>query len=96
MMGKKKAARGPAVGTKVRIRDGVTAPEFPDVSCAGWTGTLGDVIGSKERPQFVIEWDAATVSAMPPQYVHECEQKQLLYTMACFPPESVELLDGDR
>lgn len=92
-MAKKKAARGPALGTRIRIRVGVTAPEFPSVSCSGWTGSLADVIGSKERPQYVVEWDAATLAALPPSYTAECEQKNLLYTMACFPPDAVDLLE---
>ena len=92
-MAKKKSAGKLGEGTRIRIRDGVTAPEFPDVSCAGWTGTIADVIGKKAEPQFVVEWDAATLERLPAAYREQCEQRNLLYTMACFPRESFDVLE---
>jgi len=91
-MAKKKAVRGPGVGTRVRVRDGVCVPEFPSVTCSGWTGSVADIIGGKANPRYVVEWDASTLQAMPPDYVGECERQSLLHTMACLPPESLEFL----
>ncbi len=90
-MAKKKAARsGPGVGTKIRVREGITMPEFPSVNCSGWTGEIVDTAGGKENPQFVIEWDSETKSRLPQSYIDDCEKKQLLFTMACLPGETLE------
>jgi hypothetical protein len=90
-MAKKKASRGPGAGTKIRVRDGISIPEFPDVACGGWTGMVIDVSG-KENPQYVVEWDGDALQKMPKAYIDECEQKNLLYTMACLPADSLEFL----
>lgn len=66
-------------------------PEFPTIQCGGWTGMVIDVSG-KENPQYVIEWDGATLQQMPKSYIDECEQKSLLYTMACLPADTLEFL----
>ena len=92
-MAKKKAARGPGAGTRIRVRDGVTIPEFPSVSCGGWTGVIIDVSG-KENPQYVIEWDGDSLQRMPKSYIEECEQKHLLYSMACLAADALEFLDA--
>jgi hypothetical protein len=99
-MGKKKSTRrsgtpagapvGIPVGTPVRVRAGVTAPEFPEVSCGGWTGVVRDHTGPKAAPQMVVEWDAATLARIPPAYREQCEERNLLYTMSCFPESDLE------
>ncbi|WP_166821398.1 hypothetical protein [Thalassoroseus pseudoceratinae] len=91
-MAKKKASRkkGFALGTPVRVRPGITAPEFPDVECAGWTGVVRDTIGKKSDPQYVVEWDDATISAMPDGYEQQCEEKNLLFSMSCFTEAQLE------
>lgn len=93
-MAKKKASKGPAPGSRIRIRDGATMPEAPTISLAGWTGSLVDTAGGKETPQFIVEWDEATAQRIPKSYVEECESKQLLWTMACLPADVVEFVDG--
>ena len=94
MAKKNSAEQALSVGTKVRVRAGVAAPEFPEVSCAGWTGEIAELTGKKADPKFLIEWDDETLRRMPPDYVRQCEQKQLFYRMACFGPDEVEPLDG--
>ncbi len=89
-MARKKTAGMLAEGTRVRVRDGVTVPEFPDVSCAGWTGAVVDMAGKKDAPQYVIEWDARTIAAMPSGYQEQCEKQNLLSTMVCLPPDTIE------
>ena len=83
-MAKKKASDKLAIGTRVRAKSGVTAPEFPDVPCEGWTGTITELSGKKSDPMYVIEWDAATVDNMPADYRQQCEERNLFYGMACF------------
>ncbi len=91
-MAKKKASRkkGLAPGTPVRVRPGITAPEFPDVVCEGWTGVVRDTIGKKSDPQYVVEWDDGTIDAMPDGYQEQCEEKNLLFSMSCFTEAQLE------
>ncbi len=90
-MAKKKASGGPAPGTPIRVRAGVQSPEFPDVSLAGWTGTIVEVTGKPPSTKYILEWDAETLSQMPPEYVSRCEAQQLFYSMACLSADDVEV-----
>jgi len=87
-MGKKKASG--LEGSRVRVRDGVASPEFPDVSFAGWTGTVVEVTGKPPSAKVVIEWDGETLGNMPKDYVSRCEAQQLYYQMACVGEGDVE------
>jgi hypothetical protein len=84
----KKKASGELEGTRIRVKEGVTSPEFPDVSLAGWTGTVVETSGKPPSVKVVIEWDGETMAKMPAEYVSRCETQQLYYQMAC-------LTDGD-
>ena len=92
-MGKKKATSKLAAGARIRIKPGVTVPEFPDVVCAGWTGSISELIGKKTDPKYVIEWDDSVVAAMPPAYIAKCEESGLYYRMACFTSDDIEPAD---
>jgi hypothetical protein len=72
------------VGTRVRVKPGVSAPEIPDVACTGWSGTIAERIGKKSHPKYVVAWDEATLAALPAGYRERCEQKGLLFEMSCF------------
>jgi hypothetical protein len=37
------------VGDKVRVRSGVSDPDFPDMPLGGWTGTVTEIIEHKGR-----------------------------------------------
>ena len=91
-MGKRKSGRHP-LGTKIRVKAGVNSPDFPEISFAGWTGTLVEYSGKKAAPKLMIEWDKATLSEMPPAYLEQCEEKQLYHLMACLEQEHVEFLE---
>lgn len=84
----KKKATGGLEGTRIRVRPGVTSPEFPDVALTGWTGTVIEATGKPPAVKVIIEWDATTLEQMPADYVARCESQQLFYQMAC-------LNDGD-
>lgn len=79
----KKAANQLTPGTHIRVKPGTPAPEFPDVVMDGWTGAICESSGAKANPQYIIEWDADTVSRMPATYRQACETQGLLFTMAC-------------
>ena len=92
-MSKKKTSDKLTVGTRIRTKTGVTAPEFPEVSCEGWTGRVNDLTGKKSDPKYVIEWDESIIESMPVAYVEQCEQKNLFYRMACFAGDELEITD---
>jgi hypothetical protein len=89
-MAKKKASDELAAGARVRVKEGTTVPEFPEVSCAGWTGTVVEASGKKPNTKYVIEWDDATIAALPESYLKTCEAQGLFYRMACLDGGSIE------
>lgn len=89
-MAKKKASGGGLEGSRIRVKDGVTSPEFPEVSLAGWTGTVVETSGKPPEMKVVIEWDGETMAKMPAEYVTKCEAQQLYYQMACLTEADVE------
>ena len=88
-MAKKKASGG-LDGSRIRVRPGVNSPEFPDISLAGWTGTVVETSGKPPEQKVIIEWDAATMSAMPADYISKCEAGQLYHAMASLAFDDVE------
>ena len=91
-MAKKKAAGGLDEGACIRVKSGVASPDFSDISFAGWTGTVMEVSGKPPAQKFIIEWDRATESGMPADYVSRCEAQMLLHTMACLVADDIELI----
>ena len=90
-MAKKKSAGGLDEGTRVRVKPNVASPEFPEVSLAGWTGAVMEVTGKPPAQKIIVEWDAATVAAMPPDYIARCEAQMLYHAMACLGADDIEL-----
>jgi hypothetical protein len=82
-MAKKKTSDGLAVGARVRVKAGTNIPEVPEVSCGGWTGSVVEASGKKPTTKYVIEWDDATLAAIPESYLRTCEAQGLFYRMAC-------------
>jgi|CXWL01.1.fsa_nt_gi hypothetical protein len=89
-MAKKKSPGKFAVGSKVRVRDGIGSPEFPEISIAGWVGTIVEASGKGEDVQCVLEWDEATMQGMPADYVKKCEEGNLYHAMACLPEANLD------
>ena len=87
----KKGASKLTGGSAVRVKEGVCLPEFPDISIAGWTGEVMETKGRGATLQYIIQWDAATVDAMPQSYRDHCEEQGLFYEMVCLPKDEVEL-----
>ena len=79
-----------AVGSRVRVKEGVTSPDFPDVSFAGWAATIVEMSGKKPNQKFILEFDDSVVAAMPPDYLQRCEEQRLLYTMACLTGDELD------
>ena len=91
-MAKKKSAGGLDEGTRVRVKPNVASPEFPEVSLAGWTGAVMEVTGKPPAQKIIVEWDGATVAAMPPDYIARCESQMLYHAMACLGADDIELV----
>lgn len=81
---------GLSPGGKVRVKSGVQAPDLPEFSLAGWTGTVTQVTGKKGAQKVFIEWDEATLGRMDANYLKACEEKQLYHLMACLTAEELE------
>jgi hypothetical protein len=89
-MAKRKASRS-LDGKSIRVKDGVTMPEFASISIAGWTGTVFES-GTGESPQLIIEWDAASMAKLPTEYQTHCDTQGLYAGMACLTLAQVEIL----
>lgn len=89
-MAKKKTAVGLAAGTLIRVKPGEMSPEFPEISIAGWAGSVVETSGKPPQLFYIVEWDQATMDAMPAEYVQQCEAQQLYYRMASLPEAAVE------
>ena len=89
-MAKKKTSDELAAGTRIRIKSGTMVPEFPEIACGGWTGTVVEASGKKPNTKYVIEWDDATLAAIPEAYVRACEAQGLYHRMACLEGSTVE------
>lgn len=80
-------------GIQVRVRGGVHAPEFPEIEISGWSGTVSDVTGKKDKRRVYIEWDTPTIKQMPGEYLSKCEERQLYHIMACLTEADLEPVD---
>ncbi|MFN0195960.1 MAG: hypothetical protein ACKVT0_04400 [Planctomycetaceae bacterium] len=83
------------VGAKIQVKPGTMSPEFPDIACAGWTGTILEATGKKQDLKYIIEWDDSTLDRMPPDYLQKCDQQGLYHKMACLTAEQVEALGSN-
>ena len=89
-MAKKSATGGLGEGTRIRVKPGVVSPEFPEVSLTGWTGSVIEVSGRSPAQKFIVEWDSATIQAIPADYVSRCEAQMLIHAMACLGQDDLE------
>ncbi len=94
-MAKKRTANPPAIpiGTRVQVKQGVTSPDMPDFPLEGWTGTISEVAAKKPPRKYMVEWDDATLDAMPAAYREFCEEKQLYDRMICLGENEVETVE---
>lgn len=89
----KKGASSLSSGTNVRVKDGVSLPEFPEISIAGWTGEVMETKGRGAAVQYIILWDEQTVDAMPQTYRDHCEEHGLTHEMVCLPKGDVDAVE---
>ena len=72
----KKAPAKFALGDLVRVRSGVTDPDFPDIPLGGWAGKITEVEDG-DLPLYLIRWNQDTLKNMHPVYRKRCERDGL-------------------
>ena len=61
-------------GAKVRVKSGVTVPDFEDIPLGGWTGTIRGVEQTDDQVTYEITWDERTLAGMHPVYRKRCRR----------------------
>jgi len=82
------------LGEKVRIKSGVSDPDFPDVPLGGWSGTITEIIERKGQVNCVFELDKRTLAGIHPIYTQRCEIDGLDYKFMGLGQEEIELDNG--
>src|SRR5947209_4613424 len=81
-------------GAKVRVKRGVTDPDFPDIPLGGWAGTVKEVERAKGETTLLVAWNRATLRAMHPIYRKRCERDGLELEAMWLGEEDLERDDG--
>ena len=89
----KKKTKKIAAGTSVEVNEGIAIPEFPDVCAEGWLGTVVESKGRGETLKYIIEWEDATIEAMPKSYLEQCETIGLYHRMACLNANQIKSVE---
>jgi hypothetical protein len=69
------ASRFP-VGSRVRVKPGVTVPDFEDIPLGGWAGAVTEV-DQRGPTTYQIEWDRHTMENMHPAFRGRCDREGL-------------------
>jgi Calcium binding len=81
-------------GAKVRVRSGVTVPDFEDIPLGGWNGTIKESEQFEDQIDYEIEWDRRTLDGMHPVYRKRCERDGLDLESMWLGEEDLEADDG--
>jgi len=82
------------VGDKVRVKPGVSDPDFPDMPLGGWTGTVTEIIEHEGQINCVFKLDDQTLASIHPIYRRRCERDGLDFKTMGLGEEELELDDG--
>ena len=66
-----------ATGAQVRVKPGITVPDFEDIPLGGWAGAIREVDQRSAPPTYLIEWSQHTLDHMHPVYRQRCERDGL-------------------
>jgi hypothetical protein len=83
-------------GMKVRVRQGVPDPDFPDTPLGGWAGTVKEVEQAKGETTYLIVRSRTTLRGMHPVYTKRCERDGLERESMWLGEEDLETDDGTR
>ena len=67
-----------ALNDVVRVRSGVTSPDFPDIPLGGWAGKIVKVQNGIP-PTYLIRWNPNTLASIHPVYRRRCERDGLSF-----------------
>jgi uncharacterized protein YodC (DUF2158 family) len=59
------------VGDRVRVKQGILDPDYPDMPLGGWAGTITEV---HRRGRYTIRWSRETLATIHPVYGKRCER----------------------
>jgi hypothetical protein len=82
------------VGDKVRVKAGVSDPDFPDMPLGGWAGTITEITKHKGRINCVFELDERTLASIHPIYRKRCERDGLDFEIMSLGEEELVADDG--
>jgi hypothetical protein len=82
------------VGDRVRVKQGVSDPDFPDMALGGWTGTITEVLEHKGKINCIFELDERTLASIHPIFKRRCEIEGLDHGFMALGQEDIEPDDG--
>ena len=82
------------VGDKVRVKPGVSDPDFGDMPLGGWSGSVTDIIEHEGQINCVFELDERTVTSIHAIYKQRCEIDGLDYGFMGLSQEEIEPDEG--
>ena len=56
----------PKIGDKVRVKPGVSDPDFPDMPLGGWSGTVTEIFEQDGRIACTLKLDERTLKSIHP------------------------------
>ena len=75
-MSKTESSPAFSVGDAVRVKPGVTDPDFPDIPFGGWAGTIAEIEDVEPRA-YLIQLNERTLKSIHPIYHKRCERDDL-------------------
>lgn len=84
-----------AVGSAVRVKPGVTDPDFPDRPLGGWSGTVRERDAAESPPLCLVAWDRRTLDGMGPGHRRRCERDGLDHDSMWLAADALELVPPD-
>ena len=93
-MSKTKSPPKFSAGDAVRVKLGVTDPDFPDFPFGGWAGTISEVEDDDPR-SYLIALNERTLKSIHPIYHKRCERDGLEADQVWMLEEDLESDEGD-
>ena len=93
IMSRSKTATKFSVGDSVRVKTGVTDPDFPDIPFGGWLGDIAEV-EEGDPSTYLIQLSERTLNSIHPVYRNRCERDGLELEQIWLLEEDLETDDG--
>ena len=81
------------VGTRVRAKNHVMDPDYPDLPLGGWTGRVADVQKGTVT-NCLVRWSPETLQSVHPIYRNRCERDDFCLDRTRLLEEDLELNRG--